>query len=63
MAGAGIYAGDFKNGRYSQDEIDRIMDVNARPTYLMKPFKAFYKKTASEHAPTWRDRREVKWQT
>ncbi len=52
-------SGDFYSGKYTSEEMRRILDVNARPTYLMKPFKAYYKKTASEHAPTWKDRREV----
>ena len=49
---------DFFGGHYTQDEIERIMNINARPTSLMKPFRALYRKTATEHAPTWREKRE-----
>lgn len=51
--------GDFYSGKYNADEIRRIVEVNARPTFLMKPFRAYYNKSATEHAPTWRDKREV----
>ena len=55
----GSLAGEFRNGRYTQEELDKIIDVNARPTYLMKPMRAFYQKSATEYEPSWRDRREV----
>lgn len=35
-------AGDFRDGRYTQEEFQRLVEVNARPTYLMKPFQAYY---------------------
>lgn len=54
-----ITNGDFFGGKYNADEIKRIMEVNARPTYIMKPFKPYFKKSAEENSPTWRDRREV----
>ena len=47
------------NGKYTQDQIQRIMNVNARPITLMKPFRALYNKSAMEHAPTWAEKREV----
>ena len=51
---------DFYSGKYTGEEIQRILSMNARPTYLFKPFKAYYKKTATEHAPSWREKREVR---
>lgn len=50
--------GDLFSGKYSVDEVQRIMEINARPLSLMKPFRALYRKTATEHAPTWREKRE-----
>ena len=54
--------GDLFGGKYSVDEVQRIMNINSRPQALLKPFNAVYKKTASEHAPTWREKREVSLQ-
>ena len=54
-----ITNGDLFSGKYTADEVKRLIEVNARPTYLVKPFNAFYKKTNTEHAPTWREKREV----
>ena len=52
--------GDLFGGRYSAEEINRIMNINARPNSLLKPFNAMYKKSATEHAPTWQEKREVR---
>lgn len=54
-----LTSGDFHGGKYTSEEIKRIVEVNARPTYIMKPFKPFYRKSTTEHGPTWRERREV----
>ena len=54
--------GDLHSGRYSKDEIARIMEINARPDMLKKPDEAFYKKSAMEVAPSWAEKREfVHW--
>lgn len=50
---------DLFGGRYSAEEINRIMNINARPNMLLKPFNAMYKKSAMEHAPSWQEKREV----
>ena len=49
-------------GRYSQQEIQRILQINARPTVLLKPEEAFYRKSATELEPTNAEKREfVHW--
>ncbi len=45
--------GDLFGGRYTADEVHRIMNINARPSMLLKPYNAIYKKSATEQAPTW----------
>ena len=49
---------DLFGGRYTSDEVQRILEINARPTTLMKPEEAFYKKGAQELAPTNKEKRE-----
>ena len=51
--------GDLYGGRYSEDEITRILEINARPSVLRKPDEAFYKKSAMENEPTWAEKREL----
>ena len=54
--------GDLYSGRYNRDEIQRILEINARPTMLQKPEQAYYKKNALENGPTWKEKREfVHW--
>ena len=54
--------GDLYGGRYSQEEIKRILQINARPETLRKPEEAFNKKSAMENEPTWAEKREfVHW--
>ena len=54
--------GDLYSGRYTQDEVSRILDINARPTMLDKPDEAFYKKSALENGQSWAEKREfVHW--
>ena len=54
--------GDLYSGRYNRDEIQRILEINARPTVLQKPEQAFYKKNAQEAGPTWAEKREfIHW--
>ena len=54
--------GDLYSGRYSKDEIQRILEINARPEALKKPDAPFYKKNALENAPSWKEKREfVHW--
>ena len=45
--------GDLFGGKYTVDEVKRIMDINSRPSMLKKPFNPLYKKSATEHAPSW----------
>ena len=47
------------SGRYSKEEVERILEINARPEYLKKPESPFYKKSATENAPTWAEKREL----
>ena len=49
---------DLFGGRYSKDEIDRILDINSRPYQLRKPDQAFYKKNGLEQKPSWAEKRE-----
>ena len=51
--------GDIYSGRYTMDEVKRLMDINSRPYAMMKPFNPFYKKAPSEHGPSWAEKREV----
>lgn len=54
--------GDLYGGRYSQDEITRILEINAKPVESRRPELAYYKKSAMENEPTWAERREfVHW--
>ena len=50
--------GDLQSGRYSQEEIQRIMELNGRPEFMRKPDEAYYKKSALENAPSWAEKRE-----
>ena len=50
---------DLHSGKYTTEELSKIADINARPNALMKPYRAFYKKTASEFGPSWQERKEV----
>merc|ERR1712166_257574 len=51
--------GDFFSGKYSEEEISRIFEINARPTTLRKPNLAFYRKSGKEHEPTWAEKRDL----
>ena len=54
--------GDLYGGKYTQDDISRILEINNRATGTMKPEQAFYKKNAQEAGPTWAEKREfVHW--
>ena len=50
---------DLFGGKYTVEEVERIMNINARPSMLKKPFNPVFKKSATEHAPTWEEKREV----
>ena len=52
--------GDLYGGKYTEEEIKKILEINARPLSIMKPLNPFYKKSATEHGPTWAQRREVR---
>ena len=45
--------GELYSGKYTADEIRDILDINARPHSLKKPYNPFFKKTAYEPKPTW----------
>ena len=54
--------GDLYGGRYSKDEVQRILEINARPDIIKKPDAAYYKKSATENGPSWAEKREfVHW--
>ena len=54
--------GDLYSGRYSADEIQRILQINARSDSMKKPDEAFYRKSATELEPSWSEKREfVHW--
>ena len=53
---------DLYGGRYSVDEVERILEINARPDPVHKPDQAYYKKNALEHGPSWAEKRDfVHW--
>ena len=57
-----VSANNFFGGKYSEDEVARIMELNARPDYLKKPEQAYFKKSALENGPSWAEKREfVHW--
>jgi len=37
---------DYFGGKYTTEEVRRIMDINARPGFMQKPFRPYYKKSA-----------------
>ncbi len=49
---------DLFGGRYTSEEVSRILNINARPNTLMKPEEAFYRKSAMELEPTNAEKRE-----
>ena len=54
--------GDLYGGRYSADEIKRILEINERPDLTLKPEQAYYKKSAREVGPNWAEKKEfVHW--
>ena len=54
--------GDLYNGKYTEDEVMDILQINSRPEGIMKPENAFFKKSATELGPTWEQKREfVHW--
>ena len=54
--------GDLYSGKYTSEEVQRIMEINYRPEVHKKPDAAFYKKSATELGPSWAEKREfVHW--
>ena len=54
--------GDIFSGKYTADEVTRILEINNRPDQQRKPEQAFYKKSAMENGPSWAEKREfVHW--
>ena len=51
--------GDLLGGGYTQQEVNRILEINNRPAQLKKPSNPFYKKSATEHGPSWEEKRKV----
>lgn len=45
--------GDLFGGKYTAEEVKRIMNINARPLSLIKPMNPYFKKSATEIEPTW----------
>ena len=45
--------GDLFGGKYTVEEVQRIMNINSRPSALLKPYNPLFKKSATEHAPSW----------
>ena len=50
---------DIYGGKYTAEEIKEILEINARPHAVTKPFNPFYRKTGSEYGPTWQQKKEV----
>ena len=52
------FLGEFDCGRYTGEEIERILEINARGPQFAKPENAFYTKSALENGPSWAEKRE-----
>ena len=50
---------EYLGGKYSVDQLDKIIAMNRRERGTQKPNVAFYRKSAGEFGPTWNDRREL----
>ena len=49
-------------GKYSMEEVNRIMEMGSRPDNAVKPDTAYYKKNGIENGPSWAEKREfVHW--
>ena len=46
-------------GKYTMEDVNRILEINARPHHTRKYQNPFYKKSATEHGPTWAEKKEV----
>ena len=46
-------------GKYTVEELQRIMEINARPNFAMKPLNPFYKKSNHELGPSNAEKKEV----
>merc|ERR1712232_1289613 len=57
MGGAGTH-NRLHGGNYSFEDLQRIYNINSRPSNQRKPEEAFYKKSADEHGPSWAEKRE-----
>ena len=44
---------DLFGGKYSAEEVKRILEINARPLSIMKPINPFYRKSVIEKEPSW----------
>ena len=44
--------------KYTQEEVERILDINRIPNYQVRPDEAFYKKSATELQPSNYEKRE-----
>ncbi len=54
-----MQAGNIYGGKYSKEEIQRIMNINSRPAMIKKPNLAFYQKSALEVGPSYAEKKEV----
>ena len=43
---------DYFGGKYTTEDLQRILEINSRPKSYIKPFNAFYKKSATEYGPS-----------
>ena len=46
--------GNIYSGRYTEEEVQLIKNINMRPHQIKKPVNPFYRKDDMENNPTWR---------
>ena len=51
--------GDLFCGKYTNEEVMRILEINSRPQGLVKPEEAYYTKNAMEKGPSYAEKREL----
>ena len=53
---------DLYGGRYTEEEVQRIMGINSRPSMLRKPSEPYFKKGSYEVGPSNAEKRAyVHW--
>ena len=48
---------DLYGGRYTEEEVNRIMEINPRPHQIRKPMEPYFRKATNEAEPSWADKR------